>query len=61
MFSEKLKELRTKAGLSQEELASKIFVSRSAVAKWEQGRGLPEDDSVERLAALFNVDRKSVV
>jgi transcriptional regulator with XRE-family HTH domain len=61
MFSEKLKELRTKAGLSQEELASKIFVSRSAVAKWEQGRGLPEDDSVERLAALFNVPSDSLI
>lgn len=50
MFKDKLKENRLKSGLSQEELAQKVFVSRSAIAKWEQGRGLPEDESLDRLA-----------
>lgn len=55
MFKDKLKENRLRLNLSQEELAAKVFVSRSAVAKWEQGRGLPEDESLGRLAALFSV------
>lgn len=55
MFKDKLKENRTKLNLSQDELAQKIFVSRSAVAKWEQGRGIPEDESLNRLASLFGI------
>jgi transcriptional regulator with XRE-family HTH domain len=55
MFKDKLKENRLKLGMSQEDLAQKVFVSRSAVAKWEQGRGLPEDESLERLAQLFGM------
>ncbi|SEA05945.1 Helix-turn-helix [Bowdeniella nasicola] len=39
---ERLKELRTKAGLSQTELAEKLSVSRQAVSKWESGRGTPD-------------------
>lgn len=55
MFKDTLKENRLKLGLSQEELAAKIFVSRAAVGKWEQGRGLPADESVQRLAVLFGM------
>jgi len=55
MFKDKLKDNRLRLGLSQEDLAQKIFVSRSAVAKWEQGRGIPEDDSLERLSELFGI------
>jgi transcriptional regulator with XRE-family HTH domain len=55
MFKDKLKENRTRLGLSQEDLAIKIFVSRSAVAKWEQGRGIPEEDTLAKLSVLFNV------
>jgi transcriptional regulator with XRE-family HTH domain len=55
MFKDKLKDNRTKLNLSQDELAQKIFVSRSAVAKWEQGRGIPEDESLNRLAGLFGI------
>ena len=47
MFQDKLKKLRMQANLTQAELAKHIFVSRSAVAKWEQGRGLPTVDSLE--------------
>jgi transcriptional regulator with XRE-family HTH domain len=55
MFKDKLKENRIRLGYSQEELAHKVFVSRSAIAKWEQGRGLPEEDSLERLAHCFGL------
>jgi|GEM_PF-356247 transcriptional regulator with XRE-family HTH domain len=55
MFSENLKEQRIKAGLTQDELASRINVSRSAIAKWEQGRGLPNKTSLDDLCRLFGV------
>ena len=54
-FREKLRKLRTERGLSQQELADGIFVSRSAVAKWENGLGLPSEASREALAAFFSV------
>lgn len=53
-FSEKLKELRLKKGLTQQQLAEKLYVSRSAVAKWEQGRGYPSLELLERLAEIFD-------
>lgn len=54
-FNEKLKELRIKKGISQATLAEKVFVSRSAVAKWENGLGLPSEDSLNQLADFFGV------
>lgn len=54
-FSEKLKKLRHARGLTQAELAGAIFVSRSSVAKWENGLGLPGADSLSALAAFFGV------
>lgn len=59
-FNEKLKELRLKKGISQTELAEKVFVSRSAVAKWENGLGLPSDDSLNQLAEFFGVEREEL-
>ena len=59
-FNENLKELRLKKGMSQTELAEKVFVSRSAVAKWENGLGLPSDDSLNRLAEFFGVEREEL-
>ena len=44
-FSEKLKALRSEKGISQAKLAADIHISRSAVAKWENGLGLPNDDN----------------
>ncbi len=55
MFSEKLKELRKNKGITQEELAEQIFISRSAIAKWEQGKGLPNKESLNSLASFFNI------
>lgn len=52
---EKLKELRKKRGVSQQELADAIFVSRSAVAKWESGKGVPSKESITALGEFYNV------
>lgn len=57
MFKDKLKKLRLSKGLTQEQLAEKLFVSRSAIAKWEQGRGLPHEDTMESIATFFDVDK----
>lgn len=54
-FSEKLQELRKKKKLTQEALAEAIFVSRTAVSKWEQGRGYPSIDSLKAIAKFFGV------
>lgn len=54
-FSEKLIELRRKAGLSQEELAARLEVSRQAVSKWESGQTLPDLERAVALSRLFGV------
>ncbi len=54
-FCEKLQQLRTKNGLTQEQLAEKVYVSRVAVSKWESGRGYPNLDSLRMLAKVFNL------
>ena len=54
-FSEKLKELRSEKGISQAKLAADIHISRSVVAKWENGLGLPSDESLKLLAEYFGV------
>lgn len=55
-FSEKLKQLRLKKGISQARLADEIHISRSAVAKWENGLGLPNEESLKLLAEYFEID-----
>ena len=54
-FNEKLQELRKKKGLTQEELADKLYVSRTAVSKWESGRGYPNIESLKAIASFFSV------
>lgn len=54
-FNEKLQQLRKNKGLTQEELSQEIFVSRTAVSKWESGRGYPNIDSLKGLAKFFSV------
>ncbi len=54
-FNEKLQQLRKNRGLTQEELAEALFVSRTAVSKWESGRGYPNIDSLKELSRFFSV------
>ena len=54
-FHEKLQAFRKQKGLTQEELASALFVSRTAISKWESGRGYPSIDSLKAIAAFFGV------
>ena len=54
-FNEKLQELRKSRGLTQEELAEALFVSRTAVSKWESGRGYPSIDSLKEISKFFSV------
>lgn len=54
-FNEKLQELRKQKGLTQEELAAALYVSRAAVSKWESGRGYPGIDSLKAIARFFSV------
>lgn len=54
-FNEKLQELRKQKGLTQEQLASILFVSRTAISKWESGRGYPSIDSLKDISRYFNI------
>lgn len=54
-LGKKIKEARKNCGLSQEQLAEKLAVSRSAVAKWESDNGLPDIENLKSLAVLLNV------
>ncbi len=54
-FYEKLQELRKSRGLTQEELAEMLYVSRTAISKWESGRGYPNMDSLKAISKCFSV------
>ena len=54
-FSEKLQLLRKQRGWTQEQLAEHIYVSRTAVSKWESGKGYPSIDSLKALAQVYEV------
>ena len=54
-FNEKLQELRKSKGLTQEELAEALYVSRTAISKWESGRGYPSIDSLKEISKFFSV------
>ena len=54
-FNEKLQELRKARSLTQEQLAEALYVSRTAVSKWESGRGYPSIDSLRELSRFFHV------
>lgn len=55
MFSEKIKEIRSKHNMTQEDLANKLFVTRNAVSKWETNKGLPSVETLMDISKLFNV------
>ena len=54
-FSEKLQELRKSRSMTQEELAESLFVSRTAISKWESGRGYPSIDSLKEISRFFSI------
>ena len=54
-LGEKIREARKRCGFSQEKLAEKLSVSRSAIAKWETDKGLPDVGNLKTLARLLNV------
>jgi transcriptional regulator with XRE-family HTH domain len=54
-FNQKLQELRKQKGLTQEELAAHLYVSRAAISKWESGRGYPNIDSLKMIAKFFGI------
>lgn len=54
-LNEKLQQLRKEKGWTQEELAERLYVSRTAISKWESGRGYPSIDSLKAISQLFSV------
>ncbi len=54
-FNEKLQKLRKERGITQEELAAELYVSRTAISKWESGRGYPNIDSLKAISEFFSV------
>ena len=54
-FNEKLQELRKQKGLTQGELAEYLYVSRTAISKWESGRGFPNIESLKAISKYFSV------
>ena len=60
-FGEKLIHLRKAAGMSQEELAQKLYLSRQAVHKWENGLSMPDIDNLRLLSSTFSVSIDSLL
>lgn len=54
-FSEKMQKLRKQNNLTQEELAAKLFISRTAISKWESGKGYPSIEVLKQISSLFGV------
>ena len=54
-FNQKLQELRKQKGITQFELAKSLYVSRTAISKWESGRGYPNIESLREIAKFFNI------
>ena len=60
-LSEKLVKLRKQSGMTQEELAAKIFVTRTAVSKWENGKGYPAIDSLKLLSSVYGISLDELI
>lgn len=54
-FNEKLKELRKQHNMTQEQLAERLYVSRTAISKWESGKGYPNIESLKNISKIFSV------
>lgn len=60
-FNEKIKEIRKKQNLTQEQFAEKIFVSRNAVAKWESNRGYPDIQNLITISNVFGISLDELI
>lgn len=60
-FSSKIREVRKKENLTQEEFAEKIFVSRNAVAKWETNRGYPDIQNLITISDVFEISLDELI
>ncbi|EEI71039.1 DNA-binding helix-turn-helix protein [Lentilactobacillus hilgardii ATCC 27305] len=60
-FSKQLKKYRAANNLSQDDLAKKLFVSRQAISKWEQGDATPDLNNLVKLAEIFNISLDTLV
>ena len=54
-FGEKIQKIRKQNNLTQEELAEKLYVSRTAISKWESGKGYPSIDLLKQISKVFNI------
>lgn len=61
MLSEKLKELRSEAGLTQEQAAEKLNVTRSAVARWESGKGIPDISNLIAISEVYHISLDELI
>ena len=61
MLSEKLKELRSEAGLTQEQAAEKLNVTRSAVARWESAKGIPDISNLIAISEVYNISLDELI
>jgi len=60
-LNEKIRKLRKENGLFQEQLASKIFVSRTLITKYESGSVFPTDENLEKLSAVFGISKTGLL
>ena len=60
-LGEKIKLLRTKNGITQEIMAEKLNVSRSAIAKWETNNGFPEISNLKMISKIFHVSLDELI
>lgn len=61
MLSEKLKELRSEAGLTQEQAAEKLNVTRSAVARWESAKGIPDISNLIAISEVYHISLDELI
>ena len=60
-FSSQLKKYRTDRGITQDELAGKLYVTRQAISKWESGESTPDMNNLVKLSGIFNVSLDALV
>lgn len=61
MLSEKLKQLRAKKGLTQEQVAKKLGVTRSAIARWESGKGIPDISNLIVISDFYHISLDELI